>query len=198
MENNSNNQSGRAKRTMSKTQIMVESALLIALGCILAQIKIYRMPMGGSVTLLSMLPFIMISFRHGTKWGIISSIANVILQIVLGGLYMPAAGTVIALLGSVFFDYILSYMVLGFAYTFSLPFRRNKAFSVAMGTLIVCFLRFLASFISGFLIWGSLTDGVLSAVVYSLGYNASYMIPETVLTVIGVYAFAKKAPQLFQ
>ena len=54
-------------QTYSKTRTLVECALMIALGTVLANIKIYSLANGGSVTLFSMLPFIMISFRHGVK-----------------------------------------------------------------------------------------------------------------------------------
>ena len=40
----------------TKTRIMVECALMIALGTILANIKIYELPNGGSITLFSMVP----------------------------------------------------------------------------------------------------------------------------------------------
>ena len=55
-------------KTYSKTRILVECALMIAIGTVLANVKIYELPNGGSVTLLSMLPFVLISFRHGVKW----------------------------------------------------------------------------------------------------------------------------------
>ena len=64
----------------TKTRIMVECALMIALGTILANIKIYELPNGGSITLFSMLPFIMISFRHGVKWGLFTGFVNSLLQ----------------------------------------------------------------------------------------------------------------------
>ena len=57
-------------KTYSKTRTLVECALMIALGTVLANIKIFEMPNGGSITLLSMLPFILVSYRHGTKWGL--------------------------------------------------------------------------------------------------------------------------------
>ena len=57
-------------KTYSKTRTLVECALMIALGTVLANIKIYELPNGGSITLFSMLPFVLLSFRHGVKWGL--------------------------------------------------------------------------------------------------------------------------------
>ena len=181
----------------SKTRILVECALLIAMGTILAQVKIFRMPSGGSITLLSMVPFVMISLRHGTKWGVMANLANVALQIALGGIYTPPAGTILAFIGSILLDYVFAYAVLGYANAFAKLFK-NRALGVAMGTAIVCFLRFMSAFVSGFLIWGSLTDGIWSAIVYSLGYNAAYLVPESILTVAAVYILYKKANVLFK
>ncbi len=75
-------------KTYSKTRTLVECALMIALGTVLANIKIYSLPNGGSITLLSMLPFIMISFRHGVKWGLFTGFVNSLLQMLLG-FYAP-------------------------------------------------------------------------------------------------------------
>ena len=58
------------------------------------------------------------------------------------------------------------------------------------------FLRFLCSFLSGVLIWGNLTDG-LPAWTYSLVYNGSYMLPETLLTMVAAVLLCRVAPQIF-
>ena len=71
-------------KTYSKTRILVECALMIAVGTVLANVKIYELPNGGSVTLLSMLPFVLISFRHGVKWGVFTGFVNSLLQMLLG------------------------------------------------------------------------------------------------------------------
>ena len=57
-------------KTYSKTRILAECALMIAIGTVLSNIKFFTMPNGGSITLLSMLPFVLVSFRHGAKWGL--------------------------------------------------------------------------------------------------------------------------------
>ena len=159
----------------TKTRIMVECALMIALGTILANIKIYELPNGGSITLFSMVPFILVSFRHGVKWGLFTGFVNSLLQMLLG-FYAPPAPGLLPLVGMILLDYVLAFSFLGLA--------------------CVCVLRFLCSFLSGVLIWGNLSDG-LPAWIYSLTYNGSYMLPEGIMTTIAVVLLYKAAPQLF-
>lgn len=181
-------------QTTSKTRTMVECALMIALGTVLSNIKIYTMPNGGSITLFSMLPFILVSFRHGVKWGLFTGFVNSLLQMLLGFWAPPTPG-LLPLVGMILLDYVLAFMVLGLACVFAKPFK-NRLVGVTVGTVAVCFGRFLCSFLSGVLIWGNLSDG-LPAWTYSLGYNASYMLPETVLTAVAAVLLYKAAPKLF-
>ena len=172
----------------------ISCALMIALGTVLANIKIYSLANGGSVTLFSMLPFIMISFRHGVKWGLFTGFVNGCLQMLLG-FWAPPTPTFLYFLGEVLLDYVLAFMVLGLAELFARPFK-NRTVGVAVGTFAAGFLRFLCSFLSGVLIWGNLTDG-LSAWTYSLTYNGSYMLPETLLTMVAAVLLCRVAPQIF-
>ena len=181
-------------KTYSKTRTLVECALMIALGTVLANIKIYSLPNGGSITLFSMLPFIMISFRHGAKWGLFTGFVNSLLQMLLG-FYAPPAPGFLPLVGTILLDYVLAFTVLGLACVFAKPFH-NRLVGVGVGTAVVCFLRFLCSFFSGVLIWGNLSDG-LPAWTYSLTYNGSYMLPETIMTTVAAVLICKVAPQLF-
>ena len=178
----------------TKTRIMVERALLIALGTILANIKIYELPNGGSITLFSMLPFIMISFRHGVKWGLFTGFVNSLLQMLLG-FYAPPAPGILPLVGMILLDYVLAFTLLGLASAIAKPFA-NKLVGVGVGTAAVCGIRFLCSFLSGVLIWGNLSDG-LAAWTFSLTYNGSYMLPETIMTTVAAVLIYKAAPQLF-
>ena len=67
---------------------------------------------------------------------------------------------------------------------------------LVLALAIAGFLRFMCSFLSGVLVWGNLNEG-LSAWTYSLVYNASYMLPETLITVVGAVLLIKAAPQIF-
>ena len=178
-------------KTYSKTRTLVECALMIALGTVLANIKIFEMPNGGSITLLSMLPFILVSYRHGTKWGLFTGFVNSLLQMLLAGI----PSVVYGLVGMILLDYVLAFTLLGLAGAIAKPFK-NRLVGVAVGTAAVCGIRFLCSFLSGVLIWGNLSDG-LPAWTYSLTYNGSYMLPETILTTVAAVLIYKAAPQLF-
>ena len=140
-------------KSISRTRTLVECALMIAVGTVLAQIKIYELPFGGAVTLLSMLPFILVSFRHGVKWGLATGLVNALLQM-LTGFYAPPAGTVIAFIGVVLLDYVLAFSLLGTADWFA-GFFKNRLLGVAMGTAAMCVIRFLCSWVSGAWLWGS-------------------------------------------
>ena len=181
-------------KTYSKTRILVEGALMIALSTVLSMIQIPLMPHGGSITLFSMVPILVMSYRHGAKWGLFTGFVNSCLQMIMG-FYPPPASTFLYFLGEVLLDYVLAFMALGLAELFARPFK-NRTVGVAVGTFAAGFLRFMCSFLSGVLVWGNLNEG-LSAWTYSLGYNASYMLPETLLTVVGAVLLIKAAPQIF-
>lgn len=181
-------------KSYSKTRTLVECALMVALGTVLSNIKLFSMPNGGSVTLLSMLPFVVVSFRHGWKWGLFTGFVNGCLQMLLG-FWAPPTPTFWYFAGEVLLDYLLAFMALGLAGLFAKPFK-NRTVGVACGTFISGFLRFLCSFLSGVLVWGNLADG-WAAWSYSLIYNGSYMLPETLLTVVAAVLLCKTAPKIF-
>lgn len=135
-----------------------------------------------------------VSFRHGAKWGLFTGFVNACLQMLLG-FWAPPTPTFIYFLGEVLLDYVLAFMVLGLAELFARPFK-NRTVGVAVGTFAAGFLRFMCSFLSGVLVWGNLTDG-LSAWIYSLTYNGSYMLPETLLTMVAAVLLCRVAPQIF-
>ena len=185
----------------NKTRAMVECALMIALGTVLAQIKIWQMPYGGSVTLVSCLPFILVSYRHGIKWGLGAGIVNGCLQM-MTGFWAPPAGTITALVACILLDYLLGFGVLGTASAFSKPFKNKKA-GVAFGIAMAMVGRFLCSFLSGALLWGSYqsyyewAEG-MSVWMYSFIYNGSYMLPEMIITVVASLLIISAYPDFFK
>lgn len=180
---------------------MVETALLFAIAIILSFVKLYEMPWGGAVTFCSMLPIILISYRYGVKWGIFSGFVFSLLQLLTGiGALKGLTGA--AVIGSVLLDYILAFTVLGIGGLFRNQIK-HAGTALALGSVVAIFGRFLCSFASGFILWGSYAqttlesfgDGIAKAilnhfsglelsVVYSAVYNGAYLLPEMILTVI--------------
>ena len=69
--------------TSKKTFLLVEGALMIAMAFVLSYIKLYDMPMGGSIT-LEMIPLVIMGLRHGVKWGTFTAAVHGIIQLILG------------------------------------------------------------------------------------------------------------------
>ena len=188
-------------KTHLKIRTLIECALMIALSSILASIKLFSMPFGGSVTLCAVLPLVIFSFRHGTKWGLFAGFLNSLLQM-LTGFYAPPANTVLAYIGVIFLDYLFAFTVFGTAYMLG-SWIKNRVWSVAVGAFGVCFLRFCFSVLSGALLWGSYQSSYewaqgLNVWVYSLIYNGSYLLPEALLTATVAAILMKSAPVIFE
>ena len=105
------------KKPVYKTTIC---AVFIALGTVLSLITVFKMPLGGSVTLLSMLPIVMISVMFGLKWGFGAAFVYSLAQLALGLPEILTWGlTPVMLAGTIAFDYIIAFTVLGTAGIFA-------------------------------------------------------------------------------
>jgi thiamine transporter len=164
------------------TRILVECAMMIAVATVLSFIKVINLPQGGSVTCASMMPLILISYRHGVKWGVFTGFVHSLLQMLIL-FYAPPANTLAAFAGVILLDYVLAFTVLGTASFFGKPLK-NRATSVVLGTVIVTVFRFVCSFLSGILIWSSYAPEGTPIWIYSLTYNGSYMLPEIIITAV--------------
>ena len=171
----------------NRIRILCESAILLALSVVLSYIRIFQLPFDGSITLLSMLPLCFISIKYGIGWGIGTAFCYSWFQILQGGVFSWGL-TPVMLVASLFLDYILAFSVLGLAGVF----RKKGTVGMVCGVALACTLRFLSHFISGVVLWANLEQFVAFGqewfgrpVLYSLCYNGIYMLPETVLTVVG-------------
>ena len=209
-----------------KTQRLTESAMLLAVAIVLELVSkmfIPEMPFGGQVTLASMLPVVLISYRHGVKWGLISGVAYALIEMAIGSKTVAAAfqpgyfGDGRMILNAFIMcllDYLLAFTLLGLGGVFRNRIKR-PGFGLACGSLVALGARYLAHVLSGYILfsgwaewfftqegfpgWGmalvqNLTPGVLG-LVYSLVYNAMYMVPEMVMTAVAAILIAR-VPQI--
>ena len=166
------------------TRKLVESAMLIAVGTVLSLIK-FDMPMGGGLTLCSMLPLILLSHRYGWKWGMVSAFVYSVLQMVLGLDNVRYASSFIMAMGIVLLDYIVAYTVIGASGLFDKCIK-NPRTAVAAGIAVTFCLRFVCHFITGVWIWDAMwpNEYGMTSYLYSFIYNGWYMAGELILTEI--------------
>ena len=211
---------------ISKTRRLTESAMLLALAVVLefvSKMFIPEMPFGGQVTLVSMLPVVLISYRHGVKWGFVSAFAYALIEMLIGMKTVSAAflpgyfgdGTMILnALAMCLLDYVLAYTLLGLGGIFRDKIQK-PGISLMCGSLVALGARYLAHFVSGYILFGSYAEWFFTqegfpgwgaslvsslgsqmlAIVYSLVYNGMYMIPEILTTAI-VALLLGRVPQI--
>ena len=171
-------------QSMKKTNIraLTESSIMIALSIVFGFVKLIDMPYGGSVTLASMLPIIIIAYRHGAGWGTLAALANSLVQLITGLGYFSYFTTWQSIVALALFDYIFAFAVFGLGGVFRKVMPQGAALS--LGALLTSVVRYICHVISGATIWAGLSIPSGAALIYSFGYNATYMIPETIILVL--------------
>ncbi|MBQ3063177.1 MAG: energy-coupled thiamine transporter ThiT [Clostridia bacterium] len=167
----------------TKTRRLVESAILLAIATVLSELALVKLPYGGSVTLASMLPVLLIAYRHGTPWGLACGLCYGVLQQLLGLSTLSYFTTWQSIVAIVLLDYLIAFAVIGLGGIFRHRVVRQPA-ALSLGALLVCILRYICHVISGATVWAGLSIPTEAALLYSLAYNATYMLPETIVTVL--------------
>jgi thiamine transporter len=156
--------------------ILTEIAIFTALATILYTIKIYHMPQGGSITLVSMVPIILLAFRRGPKIGIATGVLFGMIRFMLS----PSAINPLQVL----LEYPIAFAVLGFA-----AFFQNRQI---LGSSIAIACRFLIHLIVGAVWWAPVYGAGLNPIVYSAIYNGSYLLPELVISGVAIFLLQKR------
>ena len=199
----------------NKTKRLTESAMLIAVAIVLELVSkmfIPEMPFGGQVTLVSMLPIVLISYRHGVRWGLVAGLGYALIEMVIGAKTVAAAfqpgyfgdGTMILNACILcLLDYLVAFTVLGLGGAFRSRIQ-NPGVALCCGSILALSARYVAHIASGYILfsgwaewfftqegfpaWGAaLTEALSPAMlgfVYSLVYNGMYMVPEIILTAV--------------
>lgn len=173
------------------TRQLVESGVLLALGFVLSIIKIKLVAVGGSITLVSMLPIVVLAYKYGPSWGLLCGFIHGFLQILEGGGFAPPTKDFISYALVFLLDYALAWAVVGLLAGLLRNIFKKPQFSIALGSFVGIAGRFLCSFLSGVIIWRVYAPEGQSVILYSLGVNASVMVPEMLITtVVGFILFS--------
>ena len=211
----------------NKTKRLTESAMLIAVAIILellSKMFIPEMTFGGQLTIVSMLPIVLISYRHGMKWGFLAAFTYALIEMVIGAKTVAAAfqpgyfGDATMIGNAIIMcllDYVVAYTALGLGGVFRNKIQ-NPCFSLMAGALVALGARYVAHIISGYVLfagwaewfftqegfpaWGATMVETLSpqmlGLVYSVVYNGLYMVPEMIFTAIAAFLLAR--PQIVE
>ena len=161
-------------------KMLVEGGLCIALAFVLGYIKLFSMPQGGSVTAGEMIPIIIFALRHGSLPGIIVGALYGLVQMLFGGSIFHPIQAIL--------DYPVAFGVLGLAGIFLAEFEKNKSIKpVLAGASLGIVLRMIAHTLTGAIFFASYAPEGQNPWIYSIIYNASYLVVEFIITVIIIY-----------
>lgn len=156
-----------SSNTALRTRTMVEGALCVALSVVFSSIVFFKMPQGGSIT-LEMAPLIYFSYKYGLKWGIGAGLMSGVLQLLFGGYMIHPVQAAL--------DYPVAFGCMGLAGIS----RRH----LIAGTLLACLGRLACHVASGVIFFAQYAPEWQHPFVYSLIYNASFMVPAIVISAV--------------
>ena len=165
---------------------LCECAIMLALAFALSYVKLFEMPLGGSITLASMLPIMLISVKYGTRVGVSTAFLYSLTQLfqgfMSGTIYWAMSGDVLVV--AILFDYVVPFTLLGFAGVF----KKRGDGGIYLGMCLTVFLRFVSHFLTGVSIWRQWTPDGWNTYIYSLAYNGGYLLPDfLILLVIAIF-----------
>ena len=162
----------------------------LALAFVLSQLKLFEMPMGGTVTPASTLPIIVFGVAFGPAWGFILAFIFSLLQLIGGWLVTPF---------QVFLDYTIGYTALGFAGLAALKkdnrlkihgalnrFRGASIIKILAFTVVAYVIRWLGSVASGVIFYAEYAAeaGYDNALVYAMVYNGSFLLADLAILAV--------------
>ena len=150
-------------------------ALCMAMSFVLSYIKLWSMPLGGSVTLASMLPLLWYSNKFGVKNGLIAGAAYGLLQLI----QKPEIYHWVQVL----LDYPLAFMMLGLA---------GSVKNLQLGSIIGVAGRWVCHILSGAIFFAEwVPEGWSNAWVYSAAYNGAYLLVDLIICLVLSFVLAK-------
>ena len=151
----------RGANSLSR-RTMAQVAMAVALAMVLHQLKIYRLPQGGSITAGSMVPLLLVAWAYGPWAGMLAGLIFGMMTLLIGGYVVhPVQGIL---------DYPLAYIALGIA-----GFFPNHRF---LGGVVGLFGRFFCHFLAGVVFFSQYAWPGWSPWIYSIALNGLFMLLE--------------------
>ncbi|NLF36579.1 MAG: proton-coupled thiamine transporter YuaJ [Clostridiaceae bacterium] len=158
---------------ISTTKKLAFCSMAIAVGFVASYLKIFRLPLGGSVTLLSMLFITLVGYWYGLRAGLLAAFTYSLLQFL--------QGPYIINFWQVCFDYLFAFTALGLSGLF-----KDRKNGLITGYIVAILARGLFHSIGGYLFFMSWIPDTFPknlSSIYPLVYNYSYILAEGAITV---------------
>ena len=155
-----------------KTRMLTEAGVAIAIAQVLSFITLFHMPQGGSIKAAALVPLMIYAYRCGGTRGIFVGVVYGILHFILG--FKSSVHYL-----SIILDYWVAYGVIGFCGYF-----KDSIFGLITGSIVGIALRWAVSVISGAVVFASYAPQGQNPWIYSMVYNASYMVPDGILNIV--------------
>lgn len=162
----------RASGRPGTATFLAEVGVAAAMSFILSKLEVWKMPQGGSVS-LEMLPLLYLAFARGPAQGAAAGLVTGILDIMFGGYIVHPIQAIL--------DYPLGYAVVGMAPVLA---AGRGWLRIVSGTLGGFLLQLGCYVLSGAVFFAEYAPEGVSPWVYSVTYNASFLIPELILSAI--------------
>lgn len=161
------------RRSVDQILVLTESATAVALSVLLGNLRLLELPNGGSIAFAT-LPLLALAATRGLRIGLLAGCSA-------GAAHALAGGTIIHP-AQLALDYVGAYALLA---TVSLGAGTSVTrLRLATAFAMTCHLAVMT--VSGMVFFAPLVgiDGARPALLYSLGYNALTVVPETVLALL--------------
>lgn len=181
---------GRRTEKNENTRSVVYAGICVALSFALSYVTFFKMPQGGSITLASMLPLLIYSYRFGVRRGIIAGLVYGLLQAVQDPWIIHPAQFLL--------DYPLAFSMLGLAgWLRVIAPKANGMVSFVVGGVTAIVLRYFAHVISGIFAFSSYAAPGYGAVAWGFLYNTFELADGAICLTFGVLLFINKAVRRF-
>lgn len=179
---------GRKDKRGFDTKSITYASICIAMSFALSYLRIVEMPQGGAITIASLLPLMIYAYAFGAKKGVLAGCIYGILQAVQDPYILHPAQFIL--------DFPAPFACIGLTGIFSSAknFDKYPQIKFALGAITAGAGRFIMHFISGIFAFGTFAPENQPVILYSLSYQALYVLPDLLICIIvGIALFSSKS-----
>lgn len=176
---------GEKERKENHTKSIVYAAISVALSFALSYVRFFKLPQGGSITLVSVLPLMLYSYMFGIKKGVLAGFIYGILQAIQDPWIIHPVQFLL--------DYPIAFAMIGLSGLFKKYMKKYPVVAFIAGGILAGALRYASHVISGIYAFSSFAGEGYSAVAWGFLYNSFALADIAIAIAAGCFLFANKA-----